>query len=464
MTKPLLDRDKLHQLRERVLAGDVTAREAREVMARLATLKAVLSLDEWDPYPWQIPPRPVPTMGTWLLLGGRGTGKTEGAARYMNAHALGPPCDERIPGGHRMAIVAPTLGDAGESAVGGPSGLLAVNPAIRWIGGIGGTRVMWPNQSSCRLFGAFSKEDIERTRSGGNRCLVWLEEAAAMRYLDAIIEHTSLGLRIGHRPHFICSTTPKPRHEIKAMLASEFTVITRGSTRDAHHLDPVYRQRLFERYEGTRLGRQELDAELLEDVEGALWSWALIDAARVPAIGTPERIVVAIDPPGTNAVGREAGIVVVGRIGGEAYVLSDLSGEYTPNEWAAAAVSAYRRWNADAIVAETNFGGDMVVSTIRSIEQTADIPIVRVTARGTKQQRAEPVVALYEQRRVHHVGVLSALETQLTEWTPDTPESPDRLDALVHGITHLLLLGGPALVTSAPASRRFVGSIEAVTR
>src|SRR5262245_62074117 len=232
-------------LRAMAEAPDLGSRDAELLEARLLALDSRLREATWEPYPWQVAPDAVPTLGTWLLLGGRGTGKTEGGAHYLNRHMLGPPCDPRIKGGHRAAIVAPTVGDGAESCITGPSGLQAVNPAVKMKGGVGGVKVLWPTGATASLFGAYTAEDQNRLRAGGNRCIVWMEEAAAMRYLDAAVEHTSLGLRIGRNPHYVTTTTPKPRAGIKALLADPHTIITRGRTADAHRLDPSVRQRYF---------------------------------------------------------------------------------------------------------------------------------------------------------------------------------------------------------------------------
>src|SRR5262245_5048429 len=413
----------------------------------------------WEPYPWQVAPEAVETLGAWLLLGGRGTGKTEAGSRYLDEHMTGPPCDPRIKGGHRASIIAPTVGDAYESCVAGPSGLLTLNPETVARGGIGGFYVRWPNGSTARLFGAYTPQDVERLRAGGNRCIVWAEEVAAMRYLDEVLTHSNLGLRIGPNPHYVMTTTPKPRAQIKALIASDRTHITHGRTADAHRLDPTVRAEYFRLYEGTRLGRQELDAELLDDVEGALWSYALIDADRVPVAPSMDRIVVSVDPPGTSTTpGREAGIIVCGRANGHGYALSDLSGEMTPHEWAEATIAAFHRWSADAVVVETNYGGEMVTANLRTVPGSETVPIIGVIARRGKALRAQPVVSLAEQHRLHHVGVLGPLESQLTGWVPGvTEESPDRLDAYVHGFTHLLVVGGEATVSTA-GDRRVTGS------
>jgi phage terminase large subunit-like protein len=401
-------------------------------------------------------------MGTWLMLGGRGTGKTEGGARYLNDHMNGPPCDRRIKGGHRTAIVAPTLGDAAESCVTGPSGIQTINPSVVFKSGKGGQHLIWPNGGQARIFGAFSKEDIERLRAGGNRCLVWLEESAAIRFLDQALEHTTLGLRIGHNPHFVMSTTPKPRKEIKDIVASHRTVLTKGSTRDAIHLDPEIRKVYFEKYEGTRLGRQELDAEMLDDVEGALWALEMIDADRVPEAPLDlDAIVIGVDPAGSSDdPSRETGIIVVGVKDGIGYVLADFSGTYTPDQWGRMAVKAYHQFDANAIIAETNYGGEMVKNTIRTQDSTGAVPIIGVNSRRGKVLRAEPVVSLYEQHKVRHVGVLTVLETQQTEWIPNEQNSPDRIDALVHAVTFLMVKAPPVTVGNpARSARRVNGSV-----
>lgn len=399
-----------------------------------------LQRDLWEPYDWQRPPvDDIAAHGTWLILGGRGTGKTDGSARYVDEHVMGPPCDPRLPGGHRVAIVAPTLGDAAESCVLGPSGLRAHNPFVRLITRQGGSKVVWPNGAEGRLFGAYTPEDVERLRAGGNRCLVWLEEVAAMRYLGAALEHTAYGLRLGPRPHFVASTTPKPRKEIKALVNDPHTVITRGRTQDATHLDEDVRAALYARYAGTRAGRQELEGELLEDVEGALWSWGNIDRYRVVNHAPLVKVVVAVDPAASNTeTSDETGIIVAGIDAQKhGYVLDDLSGRYDPAVWGKIAVDAMRRWDADYVVGEKNNGGDMVGHVISTAGGTERYRLVTAT-RG-KRVRAEPVSVLYERGMIHHVGSLVDLEDQLTTWTPEDADSPDRLDALVWAFTDLLV-------------------------
>ncbi|MFI6979321.1 terminase large subunit domain-containing protein [Embleya sp. NPDC050154] len=403
----------------------------------------------WTPYPWQICPSEVETHGTWLLMGGRGTGKTDGAARYVAEHVNGPACDRRIPGGHRIGIVAPTQGDAVESFINGPSGLKAHDPRVVLRTSAGGTHVRWPNGAEGKVFGAHSPDDVERLRSGGNRCLYAFEEAAAMRRLDEALTHSAMGLRIGPRPHYVMSTTPKPRAEIRALVAAPDTVLTRGRTRDAWHLPEVMRAKLIARYAGTRTARQELDGEILDDIEGALWTWALLDLTRVREAPPLARVCVAIDPAVSNtSTSDETGIVVAGTarlrtpdttgtLRAHGYVLDDLSGRYSPTDWARRAVDAYHLHRADCIIAEANQGGDMVKTTIHAVDRNVPVRLVHAT-RG-KLTRAEPVSALYEQQAVHMVGSLPELEDQLTTWVPGEGDSPDRLDAHVWAITHLMI-------------------------
>jgi phage terminase large subunit-like protein len=458
------------------------AHQLADWVRRVNTLTADIREARWTGYPWQTPhahedewisarapgycdddcltrpPVRIPTHGMWLMLGGRGTGKTEGAARYMNDHVKGPACDDRLPGGHRMLIVAPTQGDAMDACYAGPSGLKTLNPAVRLYGGTGGTAVLWPTADGrpgarARLLGAYSREDIERLRSAGNTCLVWMEEVAAQRNLAAALQHTEMGLRIGTHPHYVGSTTPKPRTELRTLIADPRTVTTKGRTRDAIHLDPTVLQSYLDRWEGTRAGQQELDAVLLDDVEGALWTYAIINDHRwVGPLPALNKIIVGVDPPGSHKdPSAEAGIVVVGAFTPatdhreHGIVLADLSGTMTPEEWSRTAVDAALTWGAVGLAVETTYGGDMVVSTVRT--RNATIPIFPMPTKVGKRLRAEPVVGLYEQGRMHHYGSMPGLETQQTSWVDDdTMPSPDRIDALVHAATYLLIKAVPGLI------------------
>jgi phage terminase large subunit-like protein len=253
------------------------------------------------------------------------------------------------------------------------------------------------------------------------------------------------GLRLGRDPRAVVTTTPRPTRLIKTLLADPTVALSRGTTHENfEHLAPAFLAQIIRKYEGTRLGRQELDAEILEDVPGALWSRGLIEAARSATAPPLNRIVVAIDPAASSAAkADETGIIIAGRDGqGQGWVLGDLSGHYQPAEWAKTAIAAYRAHSADRVVAEVNNGGDMVEATLRVIDPAVSFAAVRAS-RG-KAARAEPVAALYEQGRVHHVGAFAALEDQMCALTADFDRkvagfSPDRVDALVWALTHLLI-------------------------
>lgn len=428
---------------------DMTPDELELLEGALAARVWQRRWDSWTPYPWQVCPAEVETHGTWLLMGGRGTGKSDGASRYVVEHVNGPACDPRTPGGHRIGIVAPTQGDAVESFVNGPSGIRAHDPRAVLRTTVGGTHVRWPSGAEARIFGAHTPDDVERLRSGGNRCLYAFEEAAAMRRLGPALTHAAMGLRLGDRPHFVMSTTPKPRRELIDLMARPDTVLTRGRTRDAHHLPEGMRQKLTEQYAGTRLERQELDGELLTDIEGALWSYALLDATRVGAAPPMSRVVVAVDPAASSGdESDEMGIIVAGRAAGlipdrngtarqHGYVLDDLSGRMPPLDAVRRAVQAYHQHHADAVVVEVNNGGDWITLALRQIDPTVNVRAVHAS-RG-KQSRAEPVAALFEQHAAHLVVRSSDLEDQMSTWVPGQDDSPDRLDALVWALTDLML-------------------------
>lgn len=453
----------------------------RELVERLQLARAAAQRAKWEPYPWQrahlhehgeqricdercreLDELQLRAHDMWLLFGGRGTGKTDGAARYVSDHVRGPACDPRLPGGHRLAIIAPTLGDAVESCVNGPSGLATHFPGCKVWSSTGGTFVRFPGGALAKVFGASTPDDVERLRAGGNRCLAWWEELAAWRHLDKSMEHSRLGLRIGPNPHVVASTTPKPRKPIVELMSDPAVHVTRGRTKDAVHLEQAVRDYYMRKYAGTRSGRQELDGELLTDVEGALWAYETIDLSRVKSYDPKAlaadlaRIVVAIDPAATNTEeSDETGIVVAGRSrrdscpicgpveAAHAFVLDDLSGRYSPSKWASVALAAFDEWEADVVLAEVNNGGDMVGEVLRTKRQS--VPYREVRATRGKKVRAEPVAGMYSARplpRVHHVGAFPELEDQQTTWTPDDDDSPDRMDALVWALTDLLVKRG----------------------
>jgi predicted phage terminase large subunit-like protein len=391
--------------------------------------------EPWVPYPHQIPPEDVESWYLWLLLAGRGAGKTDACAAYVNARAMAEP-------GLRIAIIAPTLGDAVESCVNGVSGLKAHNPAVRMVGGVGGAHVYWPNGSVAKLFGAHSPEDVERLRAGGNRHLAWLEELAAWRQLRPCWNHIRFGLRLGSHPQAVASTTPKPLALLKELINSPRTRISRATTDDNPKLDADVRASLYEDYGETRLGRQELGGEMIEDIEGALWTQQWIDDGRVERAPHLVRVVVAVDPAATHGEDSdETGIAVAGRgSDGEFYVLHGDGYKLSPLGWANRTWDLFDTHLADRVVGEINNGGEMVESTLRQVRPHG--PISTIHASRGKTVRAEPVAALYEKGRVHHVGRFGRLEAQMIEF-PISNEMDDRVDAIVYALTELLG-NGPA--------------------
>lgn len=427
---------------------------AREAVEAAVTLVRARRHDapRWQPAFYQTPP---PDDGDWLhwaLIGGRGTGKTDAGAHVVNTHALSPPCAPHYPGGHHIAIIAPTLGDALESCVNGPSGLKMHNRGIRVVQGMGGAHVRWPNGAEAKLFGAYTPEDVERFRSGGNRCFVWAEELAAWPKLDAVWPQMRFGLRLGPKPRVVITTTPRARKVLQMILAHPRTVEARTedgrrpTTDDNPYLHVDVRAALYEQYGGTRLGRQELLGEMLLDVPGALWTRDRMDQNRVEQPPDLTRVVVAVDPSGGHGEGNdEQGIVVAGKgVDARGYVLADRSCKLSPDGWGRRAVQAYIDFAADRIVYEQNFGGEMVEMVIRTAAQAMGVTVATkaVHASRGKSVRAEPIAALYEQGRVSHVGVLPELEDELCTWTPDSGVSPNRLDGTVWTLTELMLHSG----------------------
>jgi predicted phage terminase large subunit-like protein len=369
----------------------------------------------------------------WLLLAGRGFGKTRSGAEWVRA---------RIEAGvaRRIALVAPTAADARDVMIEGESGLYTIaRPSFRPDYEPSRRRLTFPNGA---IATAFSAEEPGRLR-GPQHDTAWCDEIAAWRYEEAW-DNLMLGLRLGSDPRCVATTTPKPVRLVRKLVSERgWVTLTHGRTwENAAHLAPAFLEAIAKRYQGTRLGRQELDAELLDDLPNAMWQRASFEreGARVTAAPELRRIVVAIDPAaGSGEDNDETGIVVAGVAwDGQGYVLEDLSGRMTPHHWAARAVAAYRAHRADRIVAEVNNGGDMVAAMLRTADPGVSFKAVHAS-RG-KAVRAEPVASLYEQGRVHHVGTFPALEDQLCGFTGERGDpSPDRLDALVWALSELMV-------------------------
>jgi phage terminase large subunit-like protein len=337
--------------------------------------------------------------------------------------------------------VAETLGDARQVMIDGLSGICRIARRQLPEFEISRRRLVWPSGAVAQVF---SSEDPESLR-GPQFHFAWCDELAKWKYAQDTFDMLQFGLRLGDDPRQLVTTTPRPVPILKKLIADPDTRLVRIATRgNAQNLSPGFVSALERRYGGTRLGRQELDGELIEDREDGLWKRADLDAIAIRFTGALRRIVVAVDPPAGSGPGSCCGIVVAGlETGGRGVVLADCSLEgASPAGWAQAVVAAYRRFAADRIVAEVNQGGDMVSSMLRSVD--AQLPISMVRASRGKFLRAEPVAALYEQGRVAHAGRFSALEDQMCDFGPDglsSGRSPDRLDALVWALTALMLDG-----------------------
>ncbi|MGV0875805.1 terminase family protein [Martelella sp. FLE1502] len=385
--------------------------------------------------PEQLPP--ASDWRTWLLMGGRGSGKTRAGAEWVHDLAIADGEKSEL----RIALVAETLGDAREVMIDGVSGICRVARRMKPDFEITRRRLVWPNGAVAYLF---SSEDPEALR-GPQFHFAWCDELAKWRYGQECWDMLQFGLRLGHSPRQMVTTTPRAVPLLKRLMAEDDTVFTRISTADNRaNLAPGFIKALSSRYGGTRLGRQELDGELIEDREDALWRRSDLDALVARRAMATGRIVVAVDPPAGSGRNSVCGIVVAGGMeNGGALVLADCSVEGgSPAQWARAVVEAYRRFDADRVVAEINQGGDMVTAMLRSVDER--LPVSTVRAKRGKFLRAEPVAALYEQGRVRHAGHFARLVDQMCDFGPDglsAGRSPDRLDALVWALTALLLEG-----------------------
>jgi len=363
-------------------------------------------------------------------MAGRGFGKSRTGAEWAISQVEYGGCK-------RLALVAPTAADARDVMIEGESGILACSPE-------GFTphyepskrRLTWPTGA---IATAYSADEPRRLR-GPQHDGAWADEVAQWQYPEAW-DMLMFGLRLGDDPRAVVTTTPLPRKIIRDLLKAETTYTTRGSTyENRENLAPAFLEQIVAKYEGTRLGRQELQGELLDDVPGALWTRQMVEDAHISELPEMERVVVAVDPAGTaHEESDETGIVVAGKgMDGRAYVLADRTCRLSPDGWARRATAAYEEFKADRLVAETNFGADMVERVIRTVAPR--ISYKKLTASRGKRQRAEPVAALYEQGRVSHVGSFPELEDQMCMFVPEGMDgSPDRVDALVWALSELML-------------------------
>ncbi len=394
---------------------------------------------------------------SWVIMGGRGAGKTRAGAEWVRAQVEGSrPTDEGR--ARRVALVGETFDQVREVMIFGDSGILACSPPDRRpVWEAGRKRLVWPNGAIASVHSAFDPEGLR----GPQFDAAWVDELAKWKKAEDTWDMLQFALRLGDKPQVCVTTTPRNVGVLKALLKSPSTVITQAPTEaNAANLAASFLEEVRERYKGTRLGRQELDGVLLEDAEGALWTSAGLEACRVRETPELDRIVVAIDPATTGgSAADECGIVVAGvKMGGapqdwRAVVLADCTvAGASPAGWAQAAISAMEQYGADRLVAEVNQGGQMVAEVLRQVDPL--VPYKGVHASRGKVARAEPVAALYEQGRVRHMPGLDGLEDQMCRMTLQGYEgkgSPDRVDALVWALHELMI--EPAATWRAPRVR-----------
>ena len=377
----------------------------------------------------QLPPRGE--WAVWLLMAGRGFGKTRTGAEWARWQVESGRAG-------RIALVARTPADVRDVMIEDDSGLLSVCPPWNRPKYEPSKRRLTWRSGAFAL--AFSGHEPDQLR-GPQFDAAWCDELASWQYPRQTWDNLAFGLRLGKNPQCVVTTTPKPIEILRELLAREDVRVTRGSTYENRaFLASGFLDQIERRYEGSSTGRQEIYAEMLDEAEGALWRRDWIESARRRAAPDLRKVVVAIDPAVTAGAGSdETGIIVAGRDDGRAYVLDDGSGRMSPDGWARRAMSLFRERRADRIIAEVNNGGDLVRHTLKVAADGAPVPFKQVRASRGKYARAEPVAALYERGKVHHVGAFPQLEDQMCAWEPESGVSPDRADALVWAITELLI-------------------------
>lgn len=404
---------------------------------RIATLNSLSSTQcKKLLYDWEFWARAnqLPPEGDWLiwfLLAGRGFGKTRTGAEHTRRQV------ETGQAG-RIALVANTPADVRDVMIEGESGLIAVSPPNKTpIYEPSKRRLTWPNGAMALAFSSYEPDQLR----GPQFDFAWCDELASWKYPRETFDNLMFALRLGNHPRAVVTSTPKPIKLVKELIEQNTTAVTRGSSYENRaNLAEAFFSTIIARYEGTRTGQQEIYAEIMEEAEGALWSRDLIELSRTQTPPEFIRVVVAIDPAVTSTEQSDETGIIVAAIDSDrqGYVLKDVSGRYSPDGWAKKALEVFDEFQADRIIAESNNGGEMVSFTLRTVRKSA--PITLVHASKGKAARAEPVAALYEQGKIHHVGAFSELEDQLCTWEPNSGDkSPDRLDALVWAFTELII-------------------------
>jgi phage terminase large subunit-like protein len=444
------------------LMDELRPRERKALLESLTPLEASIFEHDWSLWarPSQRPPQEWVTKQkhTWLILGGRGMGKTRPGAETTIERA------KELGFGGQIALIAKDPGDARKVMLEGDSGILKVSPPwFRPHWEPSKTQLTWPNGCVANIFSSEQPDDLR----GPQHHFGWWDEPAKAKHPQETWDMYQFGLRLGDDPQSIITGTPRPIKTLKEIIADPDTVVTRGRTSDNEsNLAPSFLRYIYRKYKGTRLGRQELDAELLDDTEGALWNLKMIEALRVTKAPDLIKIVVGVDPQGANKQddekgdddNAETGIVAVGvdRVG-DLFVLADKSGKMSPDEWGTTAVELALELGAEEIIGEVNNGGAMVDFVVRtaaekirqSRKRRESFAFRAVSASRSKRTRAEPISARYEQGRAHHVGAFPELEDQMTTWVPGM-KSPDRMDALVWAATGVLFDDATELDTATP--------------
>jgi phage terminase large subunit-like protein len=418
--------------------ASLPSEQRAQLLSELSDKEKALLATDWKFWarPDQLPPEG--DWFVWMILAGRGWGKTRTGAEWIRKQAHDFP-------GCRIALIGETAADCRDVMIKGDSGLIACDPTLSEECWSPTNRCLtWPNGSKAWTYNATEPDQLR----GPQHHFAWVDELAKYRYIQEVWDQLLFGLRLGLEPKVLVTTTPQPKALVKKLYNDPTTHVTKGSTMDnVANLAASAVQQMYDRYANTRLGRQELEGEILGDIPGALWSHAAIDESRITdAPEDLERVIVAVDPAASSNEGSdETGICVVGLARdadgyARGYVLEDASLRGSPQDWAKSAVRMYRKWSADKIVAEKNQGGEMVETVLRTIDR--NVPIKLVHASRGKVIRAEPISALYEQGRVHHVGKFDKLEDQMCSFSIDgvrnaSEGSPDRVDALVWGLTEL---------------------------
>ena len=377
---------------------------------------------------------------TWLVLGGRGAGKTRMGAEWIRGVALADPHQPGDSAG-RIALVGQTYSDVRDVMVEGESGLLRIHPRMDRPAWRSSRReLQWPNGAIAQLFSASDPDSLRGNQFGA----AWCDELTKWNHLEATWDMLQFALRLGTGPRQIVTTTPRPVKLLRRLLQDADTVISQAATwENRAHLAPAFLDYVASHYSGTRLGRQELEGEIIEEAENALWQRDRLEKCRRPLAPELKRIVIAVDPPASSGEkSASCGIIAAGKTSdGHGYVLADATiARATPERWATRVVELFGQLEADLVVVETNQGGEMVKTMLRTVD--ANIPVREARANRGKWVRAEPVALLYERGLVHHVGTFPELEDQMCNFGPDgmaEGNSPDRLDAMVWAMTELML-------------------------